>query len=124
MAAAEVQPSDTNLALVVARPLTSVWPLVALQGMGININPSCGWTMDTDMVLGSNPGLDITMVPAGSAGHLDGHGPHGSMVLEPPHAPSVGPDPRHPHCLQWQQEPRTSQVLSVAQPWTQIWPWL
>lgn len=31
--------------------------------MDINIDPSCDWTMDSDMVLGSSPGPDVTMAP-------------------------------------------------------------
>lgn len=34
--------------------------------------------MDLNMVLGSSPGSDVTMVLVGSAGHLDWHG-HNSV---------------------------------------------
>lgn len=42
------------------------------------------------MVLGSSSGLDVTMVPVGSAGHLDHHGPNNSVVLEPLHGLRCG----------------------------------
>lgn len=37
--------------------------------------------MDPDMVLGSGPSPDATMVLGGSAGYLDWHGCQGSMAL-------------------------------------------
>lgn len=59
---------------------------VALWALDINTSHLC-WTVDPDMVLGSNPRSDVTMVPVDSAGHLDRHEPNCSVVLEPLHGP-------------------------------------
>lgn len=58
--------------------------------MDINTGPSCDWTMGPNMVLGSSSDLDVTMVPVGSAGHLNHHGPNNGVVLEPLHGLRCG----------------------------------
>lgn len=59
--------------------------------MNINTDPSCDWTMDTDMVLGSSGDSDGTIVLVGSAGCLYQCGPNSSMVLELPLGLRFGP---------------------------------
>lgn len=47
-----------------ARPQTSVWPLVVVTWiMDVNTDPSCGRTMDSDMVPSSSHGMDATKAP-------------------------------------------------------------
>lgn len=46
------------------RPQDSTWLLAATWTMEFNTDPSCGRTTDADIVLGSNPGLNVTMAPA------------------------------------------------------------
>lgn len=47
----------------------------------INTDSSCSYTINTDMVLDSSPGPDVTMVPVRSAGHSDQHRPSSGMAL-------------------------------------------
>lgn len=68
-----------------------MWPLVARWAMDINTNPDCSRPMDLVMVLGSNLGLGVTMVPGESTGHPDWHGPHSSMALGYQHGPRCQP---------------------------------
>lgn len=49
------------------RPQGSLWSLVASLAMDISTDTGCGRTMNSDMVLGSYPDSDVTMVPGGSA---------------------------------------------------------
>lgn len=72
-----------------------VWPLAVLQATNINTAPSCGWTMDLDIVLGSSTHTDVTMTLVGSTGRSDKHGSNVSMANEPNMAPVVGPDSEH-----------------------------
>lgn len=59
-----------------------MWPLVALCTMDININPEYSWAMDSDIVVVSSPGHDVTMAPVGSAGHSNQLEPSSYMALE------------------------------------------
>lgn len=61
--------------------------------MVINIDPSCGRTMNLVKVLGSSPGLDVTIVPGGSAGHRDWCGPCSSMAFGYQHGSRWQPSP-------------------------------
>ena len=44
-------------------------------------------------VLSSSPGLDVTMAPGGSTGHVDWLGSHGSLTLQHHYGPSWQPRP-------------------------------
>lgn len=55
-------------------PMASVWPLGTTWAMNNNTDYECGRYMDTEIVLGSRLGSD-TMVPGGSTGPSDWHGP-------------------------------------------------
>ena len=49
--------------------------------MGINTDLGSGRTIDPRMVLSISLGPDVTMVPGGSTGHSDQHGPSSDMTL-------------------------------------------
>ena len=70
---AEAQPLDTNMVLDETTILDSNWLLVAIWAIDNNTDPSCCWTMDPDMVLGSSQGLDVTVTLVGSSSHSDQH---------------------------------------------------
>lgn len=59
------------------RTWASVWLLVASWASRHQHRPNYGRTKDpdTDTIPSSSLGLDITMAPGGSIGHLDEHGP-------------------------------------------------
>lgn len=83
--------------------------------MDINTDLNCSLTKDSDMVLVSSQGQDVTMATVSSVGHSDWVVTKGCVVLEYPQASGVSPDPRHLHSHQWQQEAQTStQTLAVA----------
>lgn len=50
-----------------------------------NTGSSYHRTMDPGMALGNNPGLEDTMAPSVSAGHLDQHDSGGGMTPGHPH---------------------------------------
>lgn len=75
--------------------MKSVWPLEVLQATNINRVPSCGWTMNLDMVLGSSTHTDVTMTLVGSTGLSDKHKSNVSMATESNMAPGVGPNLEH-----------------------------
>lgn len=70
-----------------------------MWAMDINTDPGCGKTTDLVIVLDSSLslditvvlGLDITLVPGGSAGHLDWHCSQTSMTLRYQHGPRWQP---------------------------------
>lgn len=78
-------------------PLVTIWPTRHQHRHRL----SCGRTSDPDMVLSSNPGLDITMVPGGNTGHPDWHGPCDSVTLGHRHGPRWQPRPQPLHCCHW-----------------------
>lgn len=51
---------------IVAQPWASSQSLVAIWAMNFNTYPSCGRTMGSDLLLGTRPGLEITMAPVAS----------------------------------------------------------
>lgn len=50
--------------------------------MDINTDPVCVRTMDPDIVLINNQGLDVTLAPDGSSGHSDQHGFSNSIAYQ------------------------------------------
>lgn len=73
-----------------------MWPMMASWAININTNPGCGRTTDPDMVRGSSPGLDVTMIPSDSTGHQDQHGPLNSAALGQQYGPMCRPRPQAP----------------------------
>lgn len=73
-----------------------MWPQVMAQTRGIYVafvgnmghrhqtDLGYGKSIDPDVVLGSGPGPDATIVLAGSAGHLNQHAHHSSMAIGHP----------------------------------------
>ncbi|KAL6073616.1 hypothetical protein STEG23_027917 [Scotinomys teguina] len=50
------------------RSRASIWPLVATCSSDINTDASCGRTKNSDMILSSSPGLDVTMASDSNTG--------------------------------------------------------
>lgn len=50
--------------------------------MDINTDPDYDRTMDPDIVLINNQGLDVTLAPGGSSGYSDQHGSSNGMAYQ------------------------------------------
>lgn len=59
-------------------------PSVATGTTDVSSDPGCHRAMDPDMALSSSSGLEQTMAPYGSTGHLDQHDSSGRMDLRHP----------------------------------------
>lgn len=76
----EVWPHHTgHMSQIVVQTTGFMWPFMARWDMGVNIDLSCGRTMDPNMVFGSSPGLLSSIVPSSSKGSPDQYGPSSSM---------------------------------------------
>lgn len=68
MALAPAWNLDTNKTTSYSLDSGYMWPLVAIWVMDFNTDLGCGMIVDPDTVLGSNPGLVVTMTLGGSKG--------------------------------------------------------
>ncbi|ERE78669.1 hypothetical protein H671_3g10189 [Cricetulus griseus] len=90
--------------------------------MDINADPSCDRATDPDMVLSSSLGPVVTMALDGSVGTQIGISPAAELLSDTNMAPGDGPDPRHPHGLQWvwklrgEPEPQKAGGMSLMDP--------
>lgn len=79
MALEVVWPSDTHVAtgfnLDLGHPCGLWWEHEP------QTDHDCGRTKDTDMVLGSSPGSNVTMVPGDNTGQSDWHGSNSIIAL-------------------------------------------
>lgn len=74
--------------------------LPRLEETDINMNPRCRKTMDPDMTLSSNLGLDNTLALGGILGYSDQDGSGGGIAPRHKQATSCSPDPRLAYNLQ------------------------
>ena len=70
-----------------------------IWAMDIHPEPSCGRTMNPDMVLSSSLSLDVTMAPGGSTGHQIGLMPMAAWLSDTNMTSGGGTDPWHLHGL-------------------------
>lgn len=56
--------------------------MVTIEATDINIYSGCSRTMDSDMVLGNSPGLDVIMAVVGIEDHSDQHDPSDNIALK------------------------------------------
>lgn len=66
---------------------------------GGNTDPGFSQTTDPDIVLGSSPGLDVTMALDGGPCHPDLHGSSGSLSLRHQYKPGYQRRPQGIHML-------------------------
>lgn len=91
MVPAETCHSDFRLAICTAYSLVVLRHLVVMWATGFTIEPGCGRSSDSDIVLGGILGMDVTMPPGGCIGHTDMHQHGFSLTLSHQKDPKWGP---------------------------------
>ena len=73
--------------------------LMVTEAMDINTDLGSGWARDPDMALICILDPDVTIVPGGSTGHLNQHGPEAAWI--PQHGLRRQASSRNPQGLWW-----------------------